>query len=205
METSDQQLEALDAQEQIKRFIEYIDEYQKEQLLERIQQQDKFLIIDFTQLTMFSPDLAQVLLEQPEEVIKAAEIAIEHFDTLGDVRGFRARFMNVPESHKLMIRELRAIHLNKFLLVEGTVRQKSDVRPQVISAKFECPSCGNVLNVLQLDTKFREPARCGCGRKGKFRLLDKEMVDAQGIVLEEATTDLDGGETTKTNKLAAQK
>jgi replicative DNA helicase Mcm len=51
--------------------------------------------------------------------------------------------------------------------------------------------------VLQLDTKFREPTKCGCGRKGKFRLVSKEMIDAQKIVLEEAPEDLDGSEQPK--------
>jgi replicative DNA helicase Mcm len=83
------------------------------------------------------------------------------------------------------------------MVIEGVVRQKSDVRPQVTSSKFECPSCGNIISVLQLDSKFKEPTRCGCGRKGKFRLLSKEMVDAQGLVLEEAPEDLEGGEQPK--------
>ncbi|MBR9700001.1 minichromosome maintenance protein MCM [Candidatus Woesearchaeota archaeon] len=187
----------MEVQDQIQKFSEFIDGSCKEQLIERIKKDEKFLLIDFSELIKFEPDLAEEILEQPEETIKAAEIAIEQFDTLGEVRGFKARFFNLPEGHKIMIRNIRARHLNKILFIEGTVRQKSDVRPQVISAKFECPSCGNVLNVLQLETKFREPTRCGCGRKGKFRLLDKEMVDAQGIVLEESTTDLEGGEQPK--------
>jgi len=83
------------------------------------------------------------------------------------------------------------------VMVAGVVRQKSDVRPQVTTAKFECPSCGNVISVLQLDTSFKEPSRCGCGRKGRFRELDKELVDAQNIVLEEAPEDLEGGEQPK--------
>ncbi len=57
--------------------------------------------------------------------------------------------------------------------------------------------CGNVMNVLQLEGTFKEPTRCGCGRKGKFVMLDKELVDAQGIVLEEASENLEGGEQPK--------
>jgi len=50
---------------------------------------------------------------------------------------------------------------------------------------------------LQLDRSFKEPARCGCGRKGKFRLVSKELVDAQGIVLEESSESIEGGEQPK--------
>jgi len=187
----------MEVQDQIQKFNEFVEEYCKEQLIERLKKDEKYLLLNFSDLAQFEPELCSDLLEQPEEVIKAAEIAIEQFDTLGDVKNFKARFFSLPTSQKMMIRDIRSKHLNKLLLIEGTVRQKSDVRPQVVSAKFECPSCGNIIPVLQLDTKFREPSRCGCGRKGKFRLLDKEMVDAQGIVLEESSEDLEGGEQPK--------
>jgi len=187
----------MEVQEQINKFTEFIETFYKEQLIENLKKDSKLLNFDFSELSKFEPELATEVLEQPEETIKAAEIAIEQFDTLGDVRGFKARFYNLPVSQKIMIREIRAAHIDKFLLIEGAVRQKSDVRPQVTSAKFECPSCGNVITVLQLESKFKEPTRCGCGRKGKFRLIDKELVDAQGIALEEASEDLDGGEQPK--------
>src|SRR3989338_6706345 len=187
----------MEAAEQIRQFTEFVDTYEKKQLLERLKKDEKFLVFDFSNLVRFSSDLSQDTLEHPEEAIKAAEISIEHFDTLGDVRKFKARFTNLPPICKVMIRNIRSKHLGEFIMLEGTVRQKSDVRPQVIAAKFECPSCGNILSILQLESKFREPTRCGCGRKGKFRLLEKEMVDAQGIVLEEATEDLEGGEQPK--------
>ena len=195
----------MEVQEQIKQFTEFIESFCREQLIERLKKDEKFLLIDFTELIKFSPGVAEDLLEQPEEVIKAAEIAVEQFDTLGDVKNINVRFSNIPISQKIMLRNIRAKHINKFLLIEGTVRQKSDVRPQVISAKFECPSCGNMINVLQLEKKFKEPTRCGCGRKGKFRLVNKEMVDAQGIVLEESSEDLEGGEQPKRMNLLLKK
>ena len=137
----------------------------------------------------FDADLAESLIETPEDSIKAAELAATEFD----IPKLKIRFRNLPETQKVLIRDIRAKHIGKFLFVEGAVRQKSDVRPQVTSAKFECPSCGNIINVLQLESTFKEPSKCGCGRKGKFRLLSKELVDAQGIVLEEVPENLEGG------------
>jgi replicative DNA helicase Mcm len=60
-----------------------------------------------------------------------------------------------------------------------------------------CPTCGAILSVLQIDRKFREPSRCSCGRKGLFKLLSKEMVDAQRLVIEESPDSLEGGEQPK--------
>lgn len=186
----------MEAAEQIKRFHEFIEGNYYVGLLEAVRKENKFLVIDFIELAKFDPDLANELLDIPEEVIKAAELSIEQFD-LEDAKGLRVRFSNLPESQRVLIRDIRSKHIGKLVVVDGIVKQKSDVRPQVTSAKFECPSCGNVLNILQLEGGFKEPSRCGCGRKGKFMLLSKELVDAQGIVLEEVPESLEGGEQPK--------
>ncbi len=179
---------------QFEGFVEanYLDELNKIAASGR-----RSLEIDFSELTKFDPMLADMLLDEPEEMVRAAELALTNFDLPEDHKTIKVRLSNLSEEQKVFIRHIRAEHLNKLLVIEGTVRQKSDVRPQVTAARFECPSCGNIMNVLQLDSKFKEPNRCGCGRKGKFRLLSKELVDAQGIVLEEATKDLEGGEQPK--------
>jgi replicative DNA helicase Mcm len=150
----------------------------------------KSISVDFFDLTRFDPDLAEMLLDEPEEVIKAAELAVEQFDV---GKPLRVRFFNFPESAKVLIRNIRSIHLNKFIALEGIIRQASNVRPEVVSARFECPSCGNVITLQQTENKFREPTRCTCGRKGKFRLLSKDLVDAQRLVVEESTQSLEGG------------
>ncbi|MEM4268087.1 MAG: minichromosome maintenance protein MCM [Candidatus Woesearchaeota archaeon] len=187
----------MEVSEQIRKFEDFIKEHYYAQLLELIRLGKKSLVIDFVLLSKFDPELAELLLDQPEEVLRAAELSISNFDLPVDVKNFKVRITNIGEDLRMLIRNIRSTHLGKFVMIEGVIRQKSDVRPQVTSAKFECPACGNIINVLQLDTKFKEPTRCSCGRKGKFRLLNKELVDAQGIVLEESTKDLEGGEQPK--------
>ncbi len=182
--------------EQINAFQDFIEKEYFEELLEKVRMGEKFLPIDFSMLARFSPELSELILENPEDTVRSAELAIENFD-IENSSGFKVRFYNLPQSQQISIASIRSSHLNKFIQIQGIIRQKSDVRPQVTSAKFECPSCGQTINVLQLDTQFREPTRCSCGRKGKFRLLSKELVDAQKIVLEEAPEDLEGGEQPK--------
>src|SRR3989338_7770606 len=186
----------MEAQEQIDKFKEFIEKNYLAELSNNLRKDNKFVVLDFNELTKFDVELADLFLEQPEDTIKAAELAIEQFD-LENSENTKVRFSNLPESQYMMVRNIRSKHLNKLFQMEGIVRQKSDVRPQVTAAKFECPSCGNVINVLQLDTAFKEPSRCGCGRKGKFHLISKELVDAQGLVLEEAPESLEGGEQPK--------
>jgi replicative DNA helicase Mcm len=183
----------MDVQTQIKTLQEFIENHYHTELIEHIRTGKKSLTVDFGLLAMFSPELADLLLDQPEEILKAFEIAIEQFDLPASSKNFCIRLRNLPKSQKILLRNIRSEHLGQFLWFEGVVRQKSDVRPQVTSARFECPSCGNIIPVLQLDKQFKEPSKCGCGRKGKFNLLSKELIDAQHLKLEEASDDLDGG------------
>lgn len=180
----------MDASEQIEKFQEFLEITYKKELPELVRKGKKSLIVDFSDLIKFDPDLAEILLQEPEEGVKAAEIAIEQFDLGADLR---VRFNNLPLSQRIFIRDIRSSHIDSLIFFEGVVRQSSDVRPQVVCAKFECPACGNTINVMQLETKFKEPFRCSCGRKGRFRLLSKDLVDAQRLVLEESTEDLEGG------------
>lgn len=185
----------MEVTEQIKRFVEFFEQNYKTALLEKIRKGDKFIVIDFSALSKFDPDIADALLEKPDDTLEIMESAVKEVVEVD--KKFNVRISNLPKSQKIMMRNIRSEHIGQLLMMEGVVRQKSDVRPQVTSAKFECPSCGNIINVLQLDSNFKEPFKCGCGRKGKFRLLDKELVDAQGIVLEEDPENLEGGEQPK--------
>ncbi len=183
--------------EQINRFQEFLEERYKKELLENVTSSKNFVLIDFMELSKYDPDLAEDLLNSPEETIKACELAAEQIDLPTEVKKIRVRFNNLPPTHVIMIRDVRSTHIGKFLQIEGLVRQKSDVRPQVVSTRFECPSCGAIQSILQLDTAMREPSKCGCGRKGKFRVLSQELVDAQRMVLEEVPESMEGSEQPK--------
>jgi len=168
----------------------FFETYKKE-IGRSIRENKKVIFVDFEDISEFSPELAEELLASPQEILGFFETAL---DEMGIIKKARVRLLNLPESQKVKIGHLRAVHLNKFLSVEGIVRKASDVRPQVTIAKFECPSCGTVISVMQVEKKFREPTRCSCGRRGQFKLLSKEMVDAQHLVLEDSPESLTGGE-----------
>ncbi len=187
----------LDAIEQIERFKEFFEEIEKQKLLGIAAAGKRAIVVDFAKLSSFDPKLAVELLDYPEEVLKAAELSIKEIELPTEAKGMRVRVSNLPDSQKLMIREIRSSHIGKFLVVEGVVRRKSDVRPQVTKTDFECPNCGRIISVLQTEATFREPRSCSCGRKGNFRLLEKEMVDAQTMVLEESPEMLEGGDQPK--------
>jgi len=183
----------MEVEEQIKIFREFIEQNYYPQLLEAVRKGQSFLVLDFSELIKFNTEICEELLESPEELLKAAELTIKEFDLPKKNSKFNVRLKNLPESQKISISEIRSKHLNKLVWTDGVVRQKSDVRPHVTASKFECPSCGNILNVLQIsvDKKYKEPSRCPCGRKGKFKEISKELVDGQGLVLEESPDEMD--------------
>ena len=166
-------------------------EYYKKEIGKHIKKGERAVHVSFQDIASFSHSLADSLLNNPEEVLAILELALEE---IGLVTKARVRLLDLPESQHLKIREIRAKHIGQLISVEGIVRQASDVRPQVVNAKFECPSCGSVISVLQLDKRFKEPTRCACGRKTGFKLLSKDMVDAQRLVIEESPETLKGGE-----------
>ncbi len=184
----------MDVSTQIQKFEEFTQRHYHAELLDQVTKGHNNLKVDFALISKFDPELAELILDQPEELLKAFEIAIKNMDLPGEQNKFYVRVLNLPKSSDMLIKDIRSKHIEKLMSIEGIVRQKSDVRPQVTTAKFECPSCGNIISVIQLEAKFKEPTRCGCGRKGKFRMIQKDLVDAQKIVLEEPPEKLDGGQ-----------
>ena len=121
--------------------------FYKKEIGDAIRKEQKIVYINFNDLSSFSHKLSDALLERPEEIIVLMESA---FEETGLVKNIKIRFIDLPETNYVKIRDIRAKHLGKFIWIDGIVRQASDVRPQVVSAKFECPSCGTIISVLQL-------------------------------------------------------
>jgi replicative DNA helicase Mcm len=172
----------------------FFDFYKKE-VGKSVRKGTNVIWLDFLKLTEFSNKLSDEILSNPEETLRLIESAVEEAGLTN--RSVRVRLINVPKDHEIKVRNIRSRNLNEMIVIEGIIRQASDVRPQVVNAKFECPSCGTVMSVLQIEKKFREPPRCSCGRRGGFRLISKEMVDTQRLVVEEAPESLSGGEQPK--------
>ena len=131
---------------------------------------------------LFAREYADELENDPEETLRLFELTLEE---LGYLEGVRIRVFNLPKEKKISIEQIRSSHLDKLVSVCGRVVTLSDVRPQIVSAKFECPSCGTIISVLQTEKKFREPSRCSCGRRGGFKVLTKETVDTARLILED--------------------
>ena len=173
-------------EEIIDKFSEFLtDNYYKDLSL-AVTEGKKSIEIDFSLLDKFDPELADIILEKPEETIKLLEKSIEEIDLPQKIK-LHIRFFNIPGSNKIRIRNIRAEHIGKLLCVDGIVKRASEVRPEIAESVFECPECGKVITVIQTekDKTIRVPARCECGCRRGFRQVDQKLYDARWIAIEE--------------------
>lgn len=129
--------------------------------------------ISVRDLANFDYKLADALLDEPKDTLTCAKIALENMEYIGK----HVILHSVPQSIIIPITKTRKTKLYKLIALEGEVVSRSQSNFIINSIRFECPGCGNSFVVIQSDQAVREPTKCGCGRKGKFRVLSKDMSD----------------------------
>jgi replicative DNA helicase Mcm len=160
------------------------------------------LFVKFSDLDIYDPNLADMLLEDPGTTIDAATNALRQMDIATGVTLDEAhlRIVNLPR--RIKIRDIRSSDISKLVSVEGLVLKATEVRPKIVEAVFECPACHHIFSMPQPTRRFEEPRECeqesgGCGRKAlRFKLLIEKckFVNTQKIRLQESPEELRGGE-----------
>ena len=78
----------------------------------------------FSELAEFSEKLSEEILSGPEETLRIVELSVEESGLASDVR---VRLYNLPNSQEIKVRNIRSKHLNELIVIEGIIRQASDV------------------------------------------------------------------------------
>jgi replicative DNA helicase Mcm len=162
----------------------------------------KSIIIDYQNIDLRDPALAEHLLEHPALSLRAAEDALKLIEVPVEPRPpLHVRVQNIPKINHIPIRELRAERLGKFVAVEGIIKKVVEVRPKLEDASFMCRRCGAVFRVAQEENVLTEPEVCpeeqgGCGQSSSFKLLteDSRFIDSQKVEIQENPEGLRGGE-----------
>ncbi len=183
----------MEATATIDKFKEFMQDYYKDKIIELDRKRIKLLNIDFMNIAKFDPELGEVLLDEPEDCIQAIKISLDDFD-IEDSNDFNIGIINLPANSEININRIRQKHLNKLISIKGVVTTRTKVFPKVVSSKFECPACGNIIKVLQSKEIYKQPTKCGCGRKGAFTLIVNELKDTLMLKLEELPERLKGSE-----------
>ncbi len=175
----------------IKDFVEH----KLKDRLDRLLNTDKFsVVLDFKEIDEFSPALGDEILNSPADTIEEIKDAVAELGSDYKELDVEIRIRDLPENAKIKISEIRSKHLKKLMQVQGLIKIAVSVKPVAKSVSFECQSCGHVVVIEQKEKTLRVPSICpNCGRKDKFKIVDKKFIDTQRIVLEEAPEDLEGG------------
>ncbi len=128
-------------EEIVENLAEFLMEFYYDELTNVIIEGKKSINVDFSLLDKFDTDVADYLLENPEEVMLAADDAVKQIDLPGEPK-LKIRFFNLPESREIRIRNVRAAHIGKLISIDGIVKRSSEIRPEVSETIFECPDCG---------------------------------------------------------------
>ena len=153
------------------------------------------IILDFNDVDQFSPELGDYLLKNPEEALDTIKYFINETSIPHKDLDIEVRIKNLPKNAQLLIREIRSKHIGLFIQVQGLIKTAASVKPVASAIDFECQSCGHITKVEQKEMTQRAPSVCtNCGKKGRFKVVKKYLVDTQRIMLEEAPEDLEGGE-----------
>ena len=159
------------------------------------------LFVDYWIIDKSDPKLTDLILNQPYKAMFNAEEALKNIDVATENQiKLHFRVKNIPDTKKIIIRNIRANHLGKFSAIEGLVKKRTEVRPKLQVAAFQCSKCGAVIRIEQEEDILKEPSECyedqgGCGRVSSFKLLTSlsQFIDSQKIEIQENPEGLRGG------------
>ncbi len=157
--------------------------------------------IDYWNVDKADSRLANLLLHQPYKALYNGKEALNSIDVAAEHKAqLHLRVRNLPETQRIVIRKIRAGHLGKLYAVEGLVKKRTEVRPKLQVAAFQCQKCGAILRVEQDEDILKEPTECyedqgGCGRVSSFKLSPtlSSFIDSQKIEIQENPEGLRGG------------
>lgn len=142
---------------------------------------DNFIWLDLKELQELEPELFENFQYEPLPTIELMRIILEDMGYSQTLR-----FRNFTECFKSSsIDSVRSNDIEKILLIECRSSILSDVRPQVTEIKYECPKCGTIISVNQIEKRIVEPSRCTCGRCGGFKELNRNLIDRAKVELED--------------------
>jgi replicative DNA helicase Mcm len=161
------------------------------------------LIVDFEDVLTADSELAENIIEVPDEYFEhanraaLAQLRIEEPEYAERIEEVDVRFKGLPITTSL--RALGSIHIGKLVMAEGIIIRATPARPMVTRAAFRCRRCGTVTYVDQSSPFLSTPVQCSdpaCRRKGPFEFLQEEstFVDSQQIRIQERPEDLPPGQ-----------
>lgn len=163
----------------------------------------KSLLVDFEDLMTSDSNLAENLIEKPDEYVRYSEDAawaqlrIEEPEYAEEIKRVRVRFRGLPE--KVPLRLVGSDHIGNLIMVDGILVRAASILPFLTKAIFKCRRCGSLIELPQTDSILTFPPVCSdpaCRRTGPFDLVEdeSEFINSQEIRIQERPEDLPPGQ-----------
>jgi replicative DNA helicase Mcm len=200
-----EELEITDPQERFQNFLK-TEEY-RQRLSQMAMGGRTSLTVNFEDILGFDQQLAEELLDKPDEYLKHAnnaayaQLQIEDPEYAEKAETVDVRIVKLLEPAPL--RKLGSGQIGKLVMVEGIVVRSSPVRPMVMRAAFKCKRCATITPVNQTGLFLRAPFVCSdpnCRSKGPYEFVQEDsiFIDSQDLRIQERPEDLPPGQLPRT-------
>ncbi len=163
----------------------------------------KHVEVDFQQLYAYNHEIAEKLIEKPDEWLKIMQNAaknqlqVDNPEYAYKLEELKIHVVNLYEPTP--IRKIAAQDLYKLRMVKGMVVKATIVKPKILLASYECLKCGTRQNIPQTEGRRIKPVKCqnpSCQRAGPFRFVPEEskMINVQDIWMQETPEELPPGQ-----------
>lgn len=154
------------------------------------------LMVDYTDLEKYDPDLADALIHTPELVIGAAEEAIKQLNLsvpAGVTFTPHVRFDNVPAGETL-IEQIGSKSINELVAFKCVVTKRAEMMHRVKMAMYKCELCDSEWRI-PVTKNFTPPKRCDSCKKFALKQNEDEstFVDIQRAEVQELLERVRGG------------
>ena len=184
----DTQLESIKA-----RFDEFFDAYYKDSISDIITAfpDKRSLLVDTKVLSRYDPELANELIERPDDMVEAANESLKQKlqDSTNEGYELHVRFfgqnVNTP-----MVQDVGSKFIGKLILLDGLIVKRSEINPKVHVGFYRCTYC-NATYKLRID-RDEVPELCPqCKRKSLKQ-------DPGGVAVHKPAEDISAGSVRET-------
>lgn len=130
------------------------------ELHQRWPKEQESLVIEWSDISKWDPDIADDVRDYPELFKHAFEMILPDVDMPSaiNIEGATVRFTGVP--NPLYVSDLRGDHAGTLIGVKGQVTKTTAIMPRVTVAKLYCKSCGGQFDQHQPKAGVETPPQC---------------------------------------------
>jgi replicative DNA helicase Mcm len=157
---------------------------------------EKSIYIDYSEFEKVEPELADVLIKEPELIIAAAEEAVKELNlsvSVGTRFEPHIRFHNMP-NEEVLIEKIGSKNIGEFVCFKCVVTKRAEMMHRVKMALYKCDMCESEFKVI-VGKNFNPPKRCDNCKKLALKRVEEEStyVDMQRAEVQELLERVRGG------------